>query len=260
MMPFSGTRFSMSAVSRVAALFAFAFCIANGIAGAQPVTDQRTFSGQSFETTHHGTFNGVAVDYVATFDETLITGEDGKETASFFATSYVRKDVTDAASRPVVFFWNGGPSSPSMWLHIAGFGPRRLVVPAAVDAPIAPPYETTDNEHTILDVADLVFIDPVETGFSRILPAGDKDHFYSDDGDAASNAQFVQAWSAKNGRERSPKFILGSSYGSIRAALVAGILADSSMTARNLTDSNGFASNRFQTRSAVNSSGPLKKT
>ena len=219
----------MPGLSRNVAQFIIVLSLASGFASAQSQAEQNTFSGRSFESRHNGTFNGVSVDYVATLDQTIITSENGQETASFFATSYVREDVVDATSRPIVFFWNGGPSAASQWLHIAGFGPRRLAVPTDVNVPIAPPYETTDNVHTILDVADLVFIDPVETGFSRIMQDGDRDYFYTADGDAESNAKFIQAWLTDNEREQSPKFVLGSSYGSIRAALVAGILADSEM-------------------------------
>ncbi len=193
---------------------------------SSPPAQQLSFSGQSFATKHSGTFNGTPVNYIATLDETVITNEDGQDTASIFATSYVRQDVADPASRPVIFIWNGGPSAASQTLHIAGFGPRRLIVPLDVNAPIAAPYKTTDNRHTVLDVADLVFVDPVETGFSRILPDVDRGYFYSADGDAESIAQFIQKWLIKNGRENSPRFVMGTSYGSIRAALVAGVLAE----------------------------------
>lgn len=229
MMMFNGTFSSVPVVSRISVLALVTCCMLPDLAQAQSATGQASFSGRSFESVHRGTFNGVTVDYVAKLDETIITNDEGEETASFFATSYVRNGLLDVASRPVVFFWNGGPSASSQWLHMAGFGPKRLVVPADVHAKIAPPYETKDNLYTILDVADLVFIDPVETGFSRILPAGDRAWFYTDDGDAESNAAFIQAWLKKNGRDDSPTFVLGTSYGSIRAALVAGVLAGSPM-------------------------------
>ena len=187
----------------------------------------RNFSGRSFVTAHTGTFNGAEVDYTASFDEVVLTGEDGLRTGSVFATSYVRANIPDPASRPVIFVWNGGPGAASETLHVAGFGPRRLVAPLDVTAPVGPPYETADNPHTVLDVADLVFVDPVETGFSRILPDGDRNYFYSASGDAESVAQFIRKWLRKRNREDSPKYVLGSSYGSIRAALVAGLLAGS---------------------------------
>lgn len=188
-----------------------------------------SFGGHAFVTKHRGTFNGVEVDYVATLDETILTDDEGRAAASIFATAYVRQDVADYASRPVIFIWNGGPAAASQTLHIAGFGPKRLVVPLDVNAPITEPYETTDNRHTVLDAADLVFVDPVETGYSRILPAGDRSLFFSAEGDAEAAAQFIRRWLENHDREASPRYVLGTSYASIRAALIARILADSPM-------------------------------
>jgi Serine carboxypeptidase len=189
--------------------------------------DSMPFDGQTFVTAHRGVFNGQAVDYLASVDATILTNETGDPVASIYATSYVRENITDRASRPVIFIWNGGPSAASQTLHMAGFGPKRLIVPLDVNEHVAAPYKSADNVHTVLDVADLVFVDPVETGFSRLLPGGDKDYFFSADGDAESIAQFIQKWLKKNGRENSPKYVMGSSYGSIRAALVAGVLSES---------------------------------
>lgn len=185
------------------------------------------FSG-SVTTMHSGVFNGERVEYTAILDDTIVTNDAGEAAARLFATSYIRRNVDGAGSRPVIFIWSGGPSASSQTLHMAGFGPRRLVVPSDVTAPIGPPYETEHNEHTLLDVADLVFVDPANTGFSRILPAGKEAQLYSADGDAASIAQFMRTWLAKRDRGDSPAYVLGSSYGSIRAALVAGLFADSS--------------------------------
>ena len=199
-------------------------CRAYAAPKAEP--EYPSFAGYSVSTRHSGLFHGVRVDYVATFDDTIITNEVAEETASIYATSYIRDDVADPDSRPIIFIWSGGPSASSQTLHMAGFGPRRLVVPRDVSAAIAPPYAVTDNVHTVLDVADLVFVDPAGTGFSRILPDGDESHFYSAAGDAESVAQFMRKWLTKNHRLDSPIYILGSSYGSIRAALVAGLLAE----------------------------------
>lgn len=194
------------------------------VCAAEPGARAQSY-GQDFESRHSGTFGGEKVDYLARFEGLPIRNEAGEEIARIHATSYVRENVSEAAERPVIFIWNGGPSAASQPLHMAGFGPRRLVVPLDVGAPIEAPFEAADNPHTVLDVADLVFVDPVETGFSRILPAGDPAWFYSADGDAQSVAQFIRNWLTVHGRPKSPAFVMGTSYGTIRAALVAGILA-----------------------------------
>lgn len=209
---------------------ALALAAAIGAAGcaATPAADAvQSFSGYSVTTRHSGVFNGVAVAYSATFEDIVVTGADGAAQASLFATSYLRDGDSGRTERPVIFIWSGGPSASSQTLHIAGFGPKRLVVPLDVTATIAAPYEAKDNVHTLLDVADLVFVDPVNTGYSRMLAAGDEAYFYSAEGDAASIAQFMGKWLERHGRGDSPVYVLGSSYGSIRAALVAGMLAKS---------------------------------
>jgi carboxypeptidase C (cathepsin A) len=130
----------------------------------------------------------------------------------------------DPTTRPVLFAFNGGPSSSSATLHMMALGPRRILVaqdPKA--APLGPVL--TANTDTVLDVADLVFIDPVETGFSRALDVGRTPYFYSVDGDAQSVSDFVVAWIRENGRTASPKYVLGESYGTLRAAFMAGQLA-----------------------------------
>lgn len=171
-----------------------------------------------------GLFGGKRVEYVATVGETLIYDDERQPTVRFVSTSYVATGV-DSARRPVLFAFNGGPSVASAMLHMLALGPKRVVL---AQDPSAPETPTTfrDNPLSVLDVADLVFIDPSETGFSRILPAGRRAELYSVNGDARSVADFVLAWSKANGREASPKFVLGESYGTIRAAVMAGQLAD----------------------------------
>ena len=178
-----------------------------------------------FVTRHSGTFNGQKVKYVATVGETVLKDKDGVPTISFVTTAYVREGVKDRAARPVIFLFNGGPSSSSSWLHMGAFGPTRITVPQDVSATVPKPYALQSNPYTVLDVADLVFIDPAETGFTRVLAGGKRADFYTAYGDAKSVAQFVEAWIKANGREASPKYVLGESYGTIRAALMAGELA-----------------------------------
>lgn len=187
--------------------------------------DETPYGGKEFVTQHSGVFNGERIDYTATFGETVLKNDEGAPIASFYSTDYVANNRGKAA-RPVVFIWNGGPIAASQTLHMAGFGPKRLVVPTDVDTPIEPPFTVKDNKRTLLDIADLVFVDPAETGFSRILPAGSREYFYSTQGDAASIAQFIERWLEDRDRADSPAFVMGTSYGSIRAAAVAGALAE----------------------------------
>jgi|HigsolmetaAR202D_1030399.scaffolds.fasta_scaffold01455_9 carboxypeptidase C (cathepsin A) len=169
-------------------------------------------------TEHVGTFNGVKVEYVAAVEAIVIDDPPVR----FVTTSYIRK--RGAKDRPVLFLFNGGPSVSSMTLHIVGLGPKRIAVAQDVTQP-PPPPQLLDNSYTVLDVADLVFIDPAETGFSRVLDPQARERVYSVFGDADSVAKLIEAWSRKHGREGAPKFVLGESYGTIRAALVAERLA-----------------------------------
>lgn len=179
--------------------------------------------GGPFVTRHAGVFNGQKIDYVATVGETVLTGADGQPTIRFISTSYV-KDKADPAKRPVLFAFNGGPSSSSSTLHMVALGPKRIAVEQDPKAPGAPP-SMSDNAQGVLDVADIVFIDPAETGFTRILPDGKREYFYSIEGDSQSCSDFIVAWVKANGREASPKYVLGESYGTQRAAFMAGQLA-----------------------------------
>jgi carboxypeptidase C (cathepsin A) len=195
-----------------------------------PAAQAQTAAPRAFITKRSGTFNGQQAHYVATVGETILNDEAGAATASLFSTSYVREDANDKARRPVIFAFNGGPGASSTFLHMGALGPKRVIYPADLNAEIAPPYELADNNYAPLDVADLVFIDPVETGYSRLTPGAKRESFYTAAGDAKSVAQFIQAWVKVNAREASPKYVLGESYGTIRAALVAGELAKSGAT------------------------------
>jgi carboxypeptidase C (cathepsin A) len=174
-----------------------------------------------FVTRHRGVFNGVELAYTATVGEFVQRDGEGKVVARLFATSYVREDVADRESRPVLFLWNGGPGAASLWLHVGAFGPQRAELPQDPDAEIAPPYRLVPNGYSVLDAADLVFVDPVGTGFSRLEDESKLKETYTPTGDAKSVAELIRAWVRAHGRERSPRFALGESYGTIRAVLVA---------------------------------------
>jgi carboxypeptidase C (cathepsin A) len=166
-------------------------------------------------TKHKGSFGGQSIAYTATTGETYLTDKDDKPVAAIFATSYV-KDGGDPKTRPITFLYNGGPGSGSLWLHMGAFGPKRVVLPDAKDDG-APPYPVIDNPESLLDVTDLVFIDPVGTGFSHTLGGKDPKDYWGVSADAKSIAEFIRIWLNENGRWASPKYIGGESYGTTRS-------------------------------------------
>ena len=176
-------------------------------------------------TKHTGTFGGVAVAYTATARETFLKAEDGTPRASIYSTAYV-KDGKDA-NRPVTFLFNGGPGSGSLWLHMGAFGPKRVAIPSDARDDGAPPYPIVPNPDSLLDVTDIVFIDPVGTGFSRALGKTDPKSFWGVTADAKSIAEFIRLWLSENGRWNAPKYLGGESYGTTRSAAVANELEGS---------------------------------
>jgi carboxypeptidase C (cathepsin A) len=168
---------------------------------------------------HSIQINGKKVAYEATAG-TLILKKDDKPWASMFYVAYSRTDVEDKAKRPITFAFNGGPGSASVWLHLGALGPKRVEMGAEGEQP-KPPYHLIDNEDTALEFTDLVFIDPVTTGFSRAAP-GEKDaQFHGFEGDLESMAEFIRLYLTRSGRWGSPKFLAGESYGTLRAAALS---------------------------------------
>ena len=169
-------------------------------------------------TRHTGVFGGQRVAYTATAGETFLRAEDGTPRAAIFSVSYVRepRDPT----RPITFLFNGGPGSGSVWLHMGAFGPRRVAIPSDGTDDGAPPFPIRENPDSLLDVTDLVFIDPVGTGFSHALGDTDPADYYGVTKDAQSIAQFIRLWLNDNGRWNSPKYLGGESYGTTRTAAV----------------------------------------
>lgn len=178
-----------------------------------------------FESRHQGEFDGETIRYTATAGETYLRDEEGEPAASIFSIAYTLDGVEDPATRPVTFLWNGGPGSSSVWLHMGAFGPQRVVVPSDGEDDGAPPYRIVDNPHTILDVSDVVMVDPVGTGFSRALGEHEGKEFWGVTEDARSIARFIRRWLSDNERWASPKYIGGESYGTTRSAAVARELA-----------------------------------
>jgi carboxypeptidase C (cathepsin A) len=137
--------------------------------------------------------------------------------------AYTRDDVSDMAKRPVTFTFNGGPGAASIWLHLGALGPRRVEMGDA-GALLAPPYKLVDNEYSLLDVTDLVFIDPVTTGYSRAVPGEPDKQFHGVEEDIHSVGDFIRLYATRNRRWTSPKFLAGESYGTTRAAGLSGYL------------------------------------
>jgi len=166
-----------------------------------------------------GTFGGQRVSYRATMAETVLESDDGKPEAVIVTTSYV-KDPRDT-SRPVFFLFNGGPGSGSVWLQMGAFGPKRVAIPSDARDDGAPPYPLLDNPDSLLDVADLVFIDPPGTGFSYLTRDTNPKKYYGLEQDAEAVANVIRLWLNDNGRWNSPKYLGGESYGTTRTAMVA---------------------------------------
>lgn len=178
-----------------------------------------------FESSGQARINGQKVHYRAVVEETFATDADGQRTASLVTTSYFRDSVSDADSRPVIFVFNGGPGSAGLWLQMGLVGPRRIDFEDPINPPTVPPWRLVDNEESLLDVADVVIFDPPGTGYSRVLPAGKPEDFYGTRQDARLTLDFVRDWIRRHGRFNSPRFLLGESYGTIRAVVVAKLMA-----------------------------------
>ena len=178
---------------------------------------------KSSVTRHEVMIGGEKVAYEATAGWLIVNNAEEKPAAKFGYTAYVRDGFEDKSKRPVMFAYNGGPGSASIWLHMGVLGPRRVVV-ADADFTLPPPYELVDNEHSILDVSDLVMIDPVGTGYSRPVGEATGADFWGVDQDIDSVSRFIKTWVAENGRWDSPKFVLGESYGGMRSGGVAWVL------------------------------------
>ncbi|WP_085808469.1 S10 family peptidase [Sphingomonas sp. TZW2008] len=180
-------------------------------------------------TRHSGTFGGTRINYRAIAGDTYLKDKDGKPLASITSYSYIKEGPVDP-KRPVTFLWNGGPGSGSLWLHMGAFGPRRVVIPSDARDDGAPPYPIVDNPDSLLDVTDIVFIDPVGTGFSRALGTKDPKDYWGVTKDAKSMAEFIRLWLNANGRWNAPKFIGGESYGTTRSAAVINELEGAGFT------------------------------
>src|SRR5215469_9426884 len=183
---------------------------AQSAAAANPPKEEKSL-------THHSvSVAGKSLAYDATAGTLLIKNEKDEPVASMFYVAYAATGA-EAAHRPVTFVFNGGPGSSSMWLHMGSFAPVRVVTPDAQPTPPAP-YDLAPNPYSLLDKSDLVFVDAIGTGFSRVVGKREGKDFYGVDQDVSAFGRFIQRYISVNARWNAPKFLLGESYGTPRAA------------------------------------------
>jgi len=171
------------------------------------------------------TIDGKRVPYRVTTGTQPVWDREGEAIASMFYTYYERSDIEDQTTRPLVFSFNGGPGSASVWMHLAYTGPRLLKID--VEGFPVQPYGVQENPHSILDVADIIYIDPVNTGFSRIIGDASRSQFFGVNEDISYLARWLGTFVTRQGRWTSPKYLIGESYGTTRVSGLAGELQGS---------------------------------
>lgn len=192
--------------------------------------DYATPEDNIVQTRHTITIDGKPLNYTATTGTIVLKEESEKDEkaqgekakASIFFVAYTKDDVDDTAVRPITFAFNGGPGSSSVWLHLGLLGPKRVHMDDTNILP--PPYKLVANENSLLDVTDLVFIDPVSTGFSRAVPGEKPTDYHNFEKDIESVGDFIRLYTTRYQRWHSPKFLAGESYGTTRSAGLSGYL------------------------------------
>jgi carboxypeptidase C (cathepsin A) len=162
------------------------------------------------------------LSYTATTNSLPLRDDKGKVVGQIYYTAYTLNGA-DLATRPITFAFNGGPGCSSQYLHLGAIGPKRILTPEEGQS-VVPPYRWIDNEATLLDRSDLIFIDPIGTGYSRMEGEADPLPYWSMEGDIAATAQFIRDYLTSENRWLSPKYLMGESYGTLRAAGLAGKL------------------------------------
>lgn len=170
-------------------------------------------------TQHKITINGKKIEYQATAGISFVFNDAHEKIGNVFYTAYTKKGAK-LGSRPITFAYNGGPGSASVWLHMGTLGPKRVLFDKE-GFPLPPPYQLVDNNYSILDKTDLVFIDPVGTGYSRAGGKGTDKDFHGVWEDVATVSEFIRLYMTRNNRWSSPKYLIGESYGTLRSAGIA---------------------------------------
>lgn len=211
--------------SLLAACLAASFAFGQAAASKKPQKPPppKAVHSRSVSTRHTVTIAGQSLAYTATAGTIILHNKKDKPAASVFYIAFTRDNVADPATRPVTFAYNGGPGAASALVDLGGFGPRKIVWPQpGQELARRPPYQLKPNPDTLLASTDLVFVDAVGTGYSRIIrPAGNPKMFYGVNEDAAAFTQFIEEYLSKYKRWNSPKFLLGESYGTTRSAVLA---------------------------------------
>lgn len=190
--------------------------------------DRKIEAESAVVTQHTTTINGQRVPFKATAGTMPVWDDEGKPVATLFYVFYERTDVRNKAERPLVFSFNGGPGSASVWMHLAYTGPYHLQIDSE-GYPLQP-YGYQENPHSILDVADIVYIDPVNTGYSRIVdPEAKREQFFGVNQDVRYLSEWIQAFVTRNNRWLSPKYLIGESYGTTRVSGLAQALQGNGM-------------------------------
>ena len=205
-------------------LSAFALCGALMLSTPAPAQHHRSLPVDTTVTsTHEMTIQGQTVPYRATVGTQPVYGDDDQVIASLQYTYYERTDVDDRTRRPLMISFNGGPGSGSLWMHIGYTSPKQLRI-SDEGYPVQP-YGVRDNPNSILDVADIVYVNPVNTGFSRIISEDiDREAFFGVNADVAYLADWIDMFVSRQERWRSPKYLIGESYGTTRVSGLAGAL------------------------------------
>ena len=206
----------------VALLFSL-ICTAGAVAAEEKPSQEPPAEkavAREFVTHHKMTIGKELLNYTAVAGDTILVNGEGAQEAAVFSISYMKEGVERPETRPITFLFNGGPGSSAVWLHLGAFGPRRITFSSDPVNPGGPPYELADNPNTLLRYSDLVFIDPVGTGFSRALGKSKDKDYWGVDEDSAILARFIRSYLTANKRWNSPKYLAGESYGTIRASVL----------------------------------------
>jgi len=185
---------------------------------------EETREKAKFESKGSVVLNGECIEYKTICEDNFFMDEENNPSATIFSYAYLRTNCENAKNRPVLFAFNGGPGSSSLWIHTGLLGPRRVKLEDELHLSTVPPFELEDNPHCMIDFCDIVVIDCIGTGFSRLLNDTKQEDFYDTDKDVSALALFIEQWLTRQGRRNSPVFLMGESYGTGRAALLVGEL------------------------------------